>query len=124
MNVAPLTASSSAAAGQIAGLAHSRELLSPAALRNAPPEVQRQQVAAQFEAILVRQLLAPTMTSMLGKSGGAASNVYGDMLSDTFAQKLTAGGGFGLSRLLEQQLAPRHPARSLAAAPSTAKPNP
>jgi Rod binding domain-containing protein len=71
------------------------------------------QVAGQFEAILVRQLLGPTMNSMLGKEGGAASNVYGDMLTDTFAQQLTSGGGMGLSRLLEKQLAPRAPRADL-----------
>jgi flagellar protein FlgJ len=111
MNVVPLVASSSAA-GQIADLMGARASSKPltgAALRNASPDVQRKEVAKQFEAILVRQLLGPTMSSMLGKEGGAASSVYGDMLTDTFAQQLTRGGGFGLSRLLEQQLTPRTP---------------
>ena len=112
MNVAALQASSSAAAGDLisehATFKASRgQPLSGKALRNAPPAEQTKEVAAQFEAILVRQLLGPTMTSMLGKEGGAASNVYGDMLTDTFAQQLTRGGGFGLSRMLEKQLAPR-----------------
>src|SRR5215217_5381443 len=75
--------------------------LSGKALRNASPAEQRKEVSAQFEAILVRQLLGPTMTSMLGKDGGAASNVYGDMLTDTFAQQLTRGGGLGLGHMLE-----------------------
>ena len=87
--------------------------LSGKALRNASPADQRKEVSAQFEAILVRQLLGPTMTSMLGKEGGAASNVYGDMLTDTFAQQLTRGGGFGLSRMLEKQLTPRAPRADL-----------
>ncbi len=66
------------------------------------------EVAAQFEAILVRQLLAPTMTAMLGKESGAAGSVYGDMLTNTLSEQLTrGGGGLGLSRLLEQQLTPR-----------------
>ena len=81
--------------------------LSGKALRNASPAEQRKEVSAQFEAILVRQLLGPTMSSMLGKDGGAASNVYGDMLTDTFAQQLTRGGGLGLGRMLEKQLTPR-----------------
>ena len=87
--------------------ARGNQPLTGKALRNASPEEQTKQVAGQFEAILVRQLLGPTMTSMLGKEGGAASNVYGDMLTDTFAQQLTRGGGFGLSHLLEKQLSPR-----------------
>jgi Rod binding domain-containing protein len=111
MNVVPLNATSSADAGQLAELAvksaHSAKRLSGAALRNAPPEVQRHEVAAQFEAILVRQLLGPTMNSMLGKDSGPAANVYGDMLTDTFAQQLTHGSGHGLSRMLEKKLAPR-----------------
>jgi len=77
------------------------------ALRNAPEAEQRAAVAAQFEAILVRQMLGKTITSMLGKEDGAATSVYGDLLTDTFAQKLTAGSGMGLARLLEKQLTPR-----------------
>jgi flagellar protein FlgJ len=111
MNIAALQASSSHVADQIADHLSVKSAggksLSGKALRNASPEEQRKEVSAQFEAILVRQLLGPTMTSMLGKDGGAASNVYGDMLTDTFAQQLTRGGGFGLSRLLEKQLTPR-----------------
>lgn len=79
-----------------------------AAVRNAPPAAQRAAVAAQFEAILVRQLLGKTMNSMLGGAeSGAAGSVYGDMLADTMAQQLTAGRGLGLSRYIEQQLTPR-----------------
>lgn len=79
-----------------------------AAVRNATPAAQRAAVAAQFEAILVRQLLGKTMNSMLGGAeSGAAGSVYGDMLADTMAQQLTAGRGLGLSRYIEQQLTPR-----------------
>jgi Rod binding domain-containing protein len=74
--------------------------------------VQSAEVASQFEAILVRQLLAPTMTSILGKEG-AASNIYGDMLTDTLAQQLTRGGGLGLGQLLQHQLTPRASSASL-----------
>jgi flagellar protein FlgJ len=111
MNVAALQANSPRAADQIADhvgvKASGSQPLTGKALRNASPAEQRKEVAAQFEAILVRQLLAPTMTSMLGKEGGASSNVYGDMLTDTFAQQLTRGGGFGLSQMLQKQLTPR-----------------
>jgi Rod binding domain-containing protein len=112
MNVVPLNATTPDATSRLAELAVRRapgaKPLSGEALRKASPEVQRHEVAAQFEAILVRQLLGPTMTSMLGKDSGAAGSVYGDMLTDTFAQQLTrSGGGLGLSRLLEQQLTPR-----------------
>ena len=82
--------------------------LKGAALRNASPAAQRKAVAAQFEAILVRQLLGKTMTSMLGGSeSGVAGSVYGDLLADTVSQQLTAGPGLGLGRFLEKQLTPR-----------------
>lgn len=113
MNVAALESLSShpaEAAGQGLSVTRSNgKPLTGKALRNASPAEQSKEVAAQFEAILVRQLLAPTMTSMLGKEGGTASNVYGDMLTDSFAQQLTRGGGLGLGGLLAQQLAPRAP---------------
>ncbi len=77
-----------------------------ASLRNASPAEQSRAVAAQFEAILVRQLLGKTMTSMLGGEGDVSGSVYGDMMADTLSQQLTAGPGLGLGRFLEQQLTP------------------
>ena len=70
----------------------------------------RKKVAQQFEAILVRQLLGKTMTSMLGSGEGGSStagSVYGDMMTDSLAQQLTAGSGLGLGRMIEKQLTPR-----------------
>ena len=95
-------------------------MLNPAALRHAAPAEQRAAVAAQFEAILVRQLLGKTMTSMLGSEGGAASSVYGDLLADTLSQQLTAGRGLGLGRFIEQQLTPRSPVTPASAEPTQA----
>lgn len=81
--------------------------LSGAALRNATPAEQRAAVAAQFEAILVRQLLGKTMTSLMGGgAGGVSGSIYGDMLADTISQQLSAGQGLGIGRFLEQQLTP------------------
>jgi Rod binding domain-containing protein len=98
MSIAPVT---STPAGAPTGF-------NAAAVRNATPAAQRAAVAAQFEAILVRQLLGTTMNSMLGGAeSGAAGSVYGDMLADTMSQQLTAGRGLGLSRFIEQQLTPR-----------------
>lgn len=71
------------------------------------PEDSRK-AAAQFEAILVRQLLGPTMSAILssgsGESGGPGSDVYGYMLTDVFANSLSAGRGMGLSNIIELQL--------------------
>lgn len=87
-----------------------------AALRNASPAEQRTAVAAQFEAVLVRQLLGKTMTSLLGSGeGGVAGSVYGDMLADTISQQLSAGQGMGFGRFLEQQLTPKAERAALAA---------
>lgn len=119
MNIAAVrNADTASAADRIADLAHGSRLLSTNSLRNADASVQRQQVASQFEAIIVRQLLGPTMKSMLGESGGAASDVYGDMLTDSLSQKLAAGSGFGLARMVQQQLTPRHAAAATTAASS------
>mgnify|MGYP001548577155 FL=1 len=68
---------------------------------------QRKQVAGQFEAILVRQLLGKSVGSMLGGDAGVSGTVYGDMMTDVLAQKLTAGGGLGLAHMIEKQLTPR-----------------
>jgi len=80
---------------------------------------QRKKVAGQFEAILVRQLLSKSVGSMLG-GDDVAGSVYGDMMTDTLAQNLTAGPGLGLGRIIEQQLTPRGPAA--AATPPHAHP--
>jgi len=108
MNTSGISSISGSAAN-VAEIAAKRPThFNPAVLRNAAPAEQRKAVAAQFEAILVRQLLGKTMTSLLSsESGGVAGSVYGDMLADTFAQQLTAGQGLGLGRFLEQQLTPK-----------------
>ena len=108
MNTSGINAISGSAA-HVANMAATRSAsFNPAALRNAPAAEQRKQVAAQFEAVLVRQLLGKTMTSLLSsESSGVAGSVYGDMLADTLAQQLTAGQGMGLGRFLEQQLTPK-----------------
>jgi Rod binding domain-containing protein len=115
MNVAAITnPSSPASVARLTDLAGSRSAAGPrkpitsASMRSADPAEQRSAVASQFEAIIVRQLLGKTMSSMLGsEKSGPAANVYGDMLTDAFSQQLTAGSGFGLGRMLEKQLTPR-----------------
>jgi Rod binding domain-containing protein len=105
-NTTPASASGPLSAADRARAAH----LKGEALRNASPAEQRAAVSAQFEAILVRQLLGKTVTSMMGGENGVAGSVYGDMVTDSFAQQLTAGSGLGLGRMIEKQLTPRGPA--------------
>ncbi|MBL9192268.1 MAG: rod-binding protein [Opitutaceae bacterium] len=74
-----------------------------------PAEVKK--AAAQFEAIILRQLLTPTiepiMSGGLGGAGGTGGGVYGYMLTDVLANSLSQGGGMGLSQMLSRQLTPR-----------------
>ena len=67
--------------------------------------------ASQFEAIILRQLLAPSMESImsgnLGGAQGSGGSMYGYMLTDTMAGSLAQGGGLGLARMIEKQLTPR-----------------
>jgi len=89
---------------------------------NLNPTEQREAVAAQFEAILLRQFLQESVSSMMGgKSGdGGGGNVYGFMLTDTLADKLSQGRGMGIAPMIAKQLAPR--GATVAAKPETAQP--
>ncbi len=78
-----------------------------AALRNLPQAEQVRAAAGQFEAIILRQLLQDSVGKIAGE--GAAGGVYGYMLTDVLANKLSEAGGLGLSGMLQQQLSPRAP---------------
>lgn len=80
----------------------------PRSISRLPASEQVKAAAGQFEAILVRQFLEKSVGNLLGgESGGPGASVYGYMLTDTLASQLTAGGGLGLSKMLERQLTPR-----------------
>ncbi|HEY8995194.1 MAG TPA: flagellar biosynthesis protein FlgJ [Lacunisphaera sp.] len=79
----------------------------PQSLRNLPQAEQVKAAAGQFEAIILRQLLQDSVGKIAGE--GASGNVYGFMLTDVIANKLSEGGGLGLSGMLEKQLTPRAP---------------
>lgn len=105
------------------GLPSAREV--PA--RPTPADVKK--AASQFEAIILRQLLGPSIEPMMsgglggsGKSGagGGGGGVYGYLLTDVLCSKLGASGGLGLGRMLERQLAP--PAGKPAAEPDPSSP--
>lgn len=112
MNVTPLNASPASPRidSDLSGVNMQRadaKSLTPSALRRASAADQRAAAGAQFEAILVRQLLGKTLTSMLGSREGTAATIYGDLLAETIASQLSAGRGLGLGRMLEAQLTPR-----------------
>lgn len=54
-------------------------------------------VGREFEAIFVRQMLASTKVA--GKGGG-----YADMAVEALASSITAAGGLGMGRAIEQAL--------------------
>ncbi len=112
MSVSPITAHASTAA-TLAAAGH------PAALRQLPQSEQIKAAAGQFEAIILRQLLQDSVGKIAGE--GSAGNVYGFMLTDVLANKLSEGGGLGLGRMLEQQLTPRA-SKAAAATPTKASP--
>ncbi|EIQ00341.1 Rod binding protein [Opitutaceae bacterium TAV1] len=84
----------------------------PHSLAPSPPGIRR--AAEQFEAIILRQLLAPALDSMAGgslsgNSGPAGGAVYGYLLTDVLAQAMSQGGGFGFADIIEHQLSPKNP---------------
>ncbi len=103
MNVSALSASAATSAADAADNVGIEQKLRAAQ----SPEAQRKQVSQQFEAILVRQMLSKSVGSMLGGNDDVSGSVYGDMMTDVLAQKLTAGHGLGMGRMIEKQLTPR-----------------
>jgi Rod binding domain-containing protein len=91
-------------------------LLGPAGAPQTPA-AQAKAVAGQFEAIMLRQFLQESVGSMMGSGKEAGGSVYGYLLTDVFASQLSAGGGLGLTKVIEQQLLP-HGARPAAPVPS------
>jgi len=98
MSVAPVSSATAAAAALAAGG-------KPAALRSLPQAEQVRAAAGQFEAIIVRSLMQDSVGKLMGQ--GAAGSMYGHLLTDVIANKLTEGGGLGLGRVLAQQLTRR-----------------
>jgi flagellar protein FlgJ len=111
MNVSAVTSLGlpPAAAAAAEGALLPRDPAPGAARPNSPADVRK--AAAQFEAILLRQLLSPAIEPLMngGLAGatGTGGGVYGYMLTDVLATSLSQGGGLGLAQLLTQQLSPR-----------------
>ncbi len=106
MDISSITSLSGSPAAALAALTPAGAASPKAA---ASTEAQRKKAAAQFEAIMVRQLLSKSVGSMLGGSEHTTGLVYGDMMTDVLAQKLTEGQGLGLGRMIEQQISPPTP---------------
>ena len=110
------TAASASAAIQYADPAGLQKFTGSKA-QPSPADIKK--AAAQFEAIIMRQLLAPSiepiMAGGLGGAGGAGGSMYGYLLTDTLADNLAQGGGLGLARMLEKQFSSNAPSAALAA---------
>lgn len=65
------------------------------------------EVARQFEAVLIRQILQSanrTGISGAAEEGGAGKDIYFDMLNFQLAESISKGGGLGLASAFEAQL--------------------
>lgn len=77
-----------------------------------PTAADIKKAAGQFEAIILRQLLGPSIEPMMngglgGSEGsGGGGGVYSYLLTDVLCGKLGSAGGLGLGRMLEKQLTP------------------
>jgi Rod binding domain-containing protein len=92
-----------------------------------PADVKK--AAEQFEAIIMRQLLAPSiepiMTGGMGAdkaSGSTGGGVYAQMLTEVLADSLSKAGGLGLGKMLQKEFTARTAvAGSVASAPLSSK---
>jgi flagellar protein FlgJ len=70
----------------------------------------RQKIAEasrQFEAILLRQILAATQKPVIPSKlvdNSTAADIYRDMITNQLADSISKSGGFGLAKTFEQQL--------------------
>ncbi len=63
------------------------------------------EVSRQFEAILVRQILAESQKSQMNsKAPSGTSEIYKDMVTTQLAESISRSGAVGLSSVLEKQL--------------------
>jgi flagellar protein FlgJ len=77
-----------------------------------PAEITR--ASQQFEAIMVRQLLGPSIEPIMKGGGsdegaGGGGGTYAYMLTDMLADNITKGGGLGLSGVISRQFQPAPP---------------
>jgi Rod binding domain-containing protein len=98
---------SDAVSAQAQALLSGSQQLSPGAPTRDPAELAR-----QFEAILVRQMLSESMKTLIDGPKGQQS--YGYFISEALADGITRGGGMGLRSVIEAQLRGQAEARQAA----------
>jgi len=65
------------------------------------------EVSRQFEAVLLRQILAQAQKPMVDAplaGSGSSSAIYQDMITQELADRISRGGSFGFAQVLEKQL--------------------
>ncbi len=65
------------------------------------------EASRQFEAVLLRQILTEATKTLFKSSVNPESSsdgIYQDMITNNLADQMSRAGGFGLSRVLNQQL--------------------
>ncbi len=93
-----------------------------------PADVKK--AAEQFEAIIMRQLLAPSIEPIMsggmgggeGASGSSGAGVYAQMLTEVLADSLSKAGGLGLGKMLQKEFTARNEGSSSQAQAVTAAP--
>jgi Rod binding domain-containing protein len=79
------------------------------------------EVARQFEAVLLRQMLQETRKSAVTSTSSAdasTSGIYDDMINNQLADCMSRSGSFGLAKSLQAQLAHQVLPGATAAAPT------
>jgi len=107
MNITPISSSLGAE-----GLSPDIGLPAMQAAKPGAPVRDPSELARQFEGILVRQMLAESMKSMIDGPHGQQS--YGYFISEALSDGITKGGGLGLRSVLESQLRGQGEARQAA----------
>jgi flagellar protein FlgJ len=84
--------------------------IAPERLANNSALTEQQKIAEasrQFEAILLRQILAATQKPVIPSKfadNSTAAQIYRDMVTDQLADSVSKSGAFGLAKTFEQQL--------------------
>ena len=85
------------------------------------------EVCRQFEAVLLRQILAESRKKVISSPGAAqdstANGIYDDMVNNQLADGISRSGSFGLAKSLQGQLAHQVLPRTPGTAPRPAAPN-
>ncbi len=78
-----------------------------AANRNVPEPEKVKEVSRQFEAVLLRQILADANKPLFGSpliKNSATTAIYQDMITNQLAEQISRSGSFGLAKSLSHQI--------------------